>query len=100
MCKSYVAYVRVSTAKQGASGLGLEAQEAAVAAFIAGKGADARLLASYTEVEFGKLDNRPQLAKALEHAKLTGSTLLIAKLDRLSARGRGKLSPRRGSAWP
>ena len=62
----------------------LEAQQAAVAAFIASKGADAKLLKSYTEVESGKRDDRPELAKALDHARLTGATLLIAKLDRLS----------------
>jgi DNA invertase Pin-like site-specific DNA recombinase len=84
MCR-YIAYFRVSTAKQGRSGLGLEAQEAAAQAFIAGRGADAALLASYTEVESGKRnDNRPELARAMEHARLTGATLLIAKLDRLS----------------
>ena len=83
MCR-YVAYYRVSTAKQGKSGLGLEAQEAAAATFIASKGADAKLLASYTEVESGKRDDRPELARAMEHARLTGATLLIAKLDRLS----------------
>jgi DNA invertase Pin-like site-specific DNA recombinase len=84
MCKNYVAYYRVSTAKQGKSGLGLEAQRSAVRDFVAGKGQDARLLASYTEVESGKKAKRPELAKALEHAKLTGATLLIAKLDRLA----------------
>jgi DNA invertase Pin-like site-specific DNA recombinase len=84
MCRSFVAYYRVSTAKQGASGLGLEAQQSAASAFITSKGADAKLLASYTEVESGKRDDRPQLAKALDHARLTGATLLIAKLDRLS----------------
>ena len=85
MCKSYVAYFRVSTVKQGKSGLGLEAQKADVAGFIAARGADAKLLAGYTEVESGKRDrNRPELAKAMAHAKLTGSTLLIAKLDKLS----------------
>jgi DNA invertase Pin-like site-specific DNA recombinase len=84
MCRNFVAYYRVSTAKQGASGLGLEAQEAAATAFIAGKRADAKLLASYTEVESGKRDDRPELLKALDHARLTDSTLLIAKLDRLS----------------
>jgi DNA invertase Pin-like site-specific DNA recombinase len=84
MCRNFVSYLRVSTAKQGASGLGLEAQQAAVAAFIAGKGADAKLMASYIEVESGKRDDRPELARAMEHARLTGATLLIAKLDRLS----------------
>jgi DNA invertase Pin-like site-specific DNA recombinase len=84
MCKRYIAYRRVSTDQQGRSGLGLEAQEAAVKAFIEGRGADAKLLATYTEVESGKHDARPELVKAMDHAKLTGSTLLIAKLDRLS----------------
>jgi DNA invertase Pin-like site-specific DNA recombinase len=84
MCRNFVAYTRVSTESQGRSGLGLEAQQAAVAAFIANRGNDAKLLKSYTEVESGKRDNRPELAKALDHARLTGATLLIAKLDRLS----------------
>ncbi len=84
MCRNFVSYLRVSTAKQGASGLGIEAQQAAVSAFIAGKAADAKLLASYVEVESGRRDDRPELAKAMEHARLTGATLLIAKLDRLS----------------
>jgi DNA invertase Pin-like site-specific DNA recombinase len=85
MCKNYVAYLRVSTEKQGRSGLGIEAQQTAVAGFIAGKGVDAKLVASFTEVESGRRsDNRPELTKAMEHAHLTGSTLLIAKLDRLS----------------
>jgi DNA invertase Pin-like site-specific DNA recombinase len=85
MCRHYVAYYRVSTAKQGRSGLGLEAQQAAALAFIEGKGRDAKLLASFTEVESGKsAEGRPELAKAMEHARLTGATLLIAKLDRLS----------------
>lgn len=83
MC-NYVAYYRVSTERQGKSGLGLEAQEAAVLAFVSGRGAEAKLLASFTEVESGKNDERPELAKALKQAKLTGATLLIAKLDRLS----------------
>jgi DNA invertase Pin-like site-specific DNA recombinase len=84
MCRNFVAYYRVSTAKQGASGLGLEAQKAAATAFITGKGADAKLLASYKEVESGKREDRPELARALDHARVTGATLLIAKLDRLS----------------
>jgi DNA invertase Pin-like site-specific DNA recombinase len=83
MCR-YVAYFRVCTAKQGKSGLGLEAQQSAVAAFIAAKAADAQLLASFTEVESGKHSDRPELAKAMEKARLTGAVLLIAKLDRLS----------------
>ena len=61
----------------------VEAQQAAVVAFIAGKGDDAKLLASYLEIESGKRDDRPELAKTLDHARLTGATLLVAKLDRL-----------------
>lgn len=75
----YVAYYRVSTAKQGTSGLGLAAQEVAVRAFIAGEP-----IAAFTEVESGKREDRPQLAAALSHAKKHKATLVIAKLDRLS----------------
>jgi DNA invertase Pin-like site-specific DNA recombinase len=79
--KQYIAYYRVSTARQGVSGLGLEAQEAAVAAFVAGRG---ELVNFYREVESGKNNERVELAKAFEEAKRTGATLVIAKLDRLS----------------
>jgi len=75
-------YYRVSTAKQGRSGLGLEAQRAAIEAFCAGRNCEP--LAEYVEIESGKRDDRPELAKALHHAKVTGATLVIAKLDRLS----------------
>jgi DNA invertase Pin-like site-specific DNA recombinase len=77
-----IAYYRVSTAKQGRSGLGLEGQEAAVAAFVAQRGCN--VLATYQEVESGKLADRPQLAKALAHAKRSKATLVVAKLDRLA----------------
>ena len=77
-----VAYHRVSTAKQGSSGLGLEAQQASIEAYAARIGAS--LVSSFTEVESGKQNDRPQLQKALHHAKVTGSVLVIAKLDRLS----------------
>lgn len=75
----HVAYYRVSTAKQGNSGLGLEAQRKAVADFL-----DTKPIAEYTEVESGKRNDRPQLEAALAYAKLTGATLVVAKLDRLS----------------
>lgn len=77
-----VAYHRVSTAKQGSSGLGLEAQRASIESYSATIGAS--LVAFYTEVESGKDNERPELLKALHHAKVTGSVLVIAKLDRLS----------------
>lgn len=78
----YVAYLRVSTARQGRSGLGLEAQQAAIDAFVTQR--HAPVLQTFTEVESGKLAERPELAKALHLARVTGATLLIAKLDRLS----------------
>lgn len=82
MTTKLVAYHRVSTAKQGSSGLGIDAQQAAIEAYRARIGAS--LMASYTEVESGKNNERPELLKALHHAKVTGSVLVIAKLDRLS----------------
>ena len=78
-----VNYYRVSTAKQGRSGLGLEAQRAAIETFCASRGCEP-LNPEYVEVESGKRDDRPELAKALHHAKVTGAVLVIAKLDRLS----------------
>ena len=78
----FVAYYRVSTAQQGRSGLGLEAQRTAVLAFL---NVGARgLSGEFTEVESGKRADRPQLAQALATCRLTGATLVIAKLDRLS----------------
>lgn len=77
-----VAYERVSTARQGLSGLGLEAQRKVIGDFAAARGAE--VLARFTEVESGRKADRPELAKALHLAKVTGSTLVIAKLDRLS----------------
>lgn len=77
-----VAYERVSTARQGRSGLGLEAQRRQIAEFAATRGAE--VLARFTEVESGRKADRPELAKALHHDKVTGATLVIAKLDRLS----------------
>jgi len=77
-----IPYYRVSTRKQGRSGLGLEAQQAEVWSFASRN--NGRILAEYTEVETGKREDRPELAKAIAHAKLSGATLVIAKLDRLA----------------
>jgi len=80
--KRYVAYLRVSTDKQGRSGLGLEAQRETIATYLWGTGGEA--IAEFVEVESGKLNTRPQLSAAMYRAKVTGAKLLIAKLDRLS----------------
>lgn len=80
MTTKYVAYYRVSTDRQGLSGLGLDAQRAAVAKHIGA----AELVAEFTEIESGRKNDRAQLAAALATAKRTKSTLVIAKLDRLA----------------
>lgn len=79
---SFVAYYRVSTAKQGSSGLGLEAQQRAVRDYL--NGGDWKLVAEVTEVESGKSADRPKLDEAMRLCRLHGATLIIAKLDRLS----------------
>ena len=78
----FVGYERVSTARQGASGLGLAAQRSAIEGYARSRGAE--VAAIFTEVESGRKADRPELARAIQHARLTGSTLLIARLDRLS----------------
>ena len=82
----FVAYYRVSTAQQGHSGLGLDAQREAVMRYLSNGGWPP--LAEFTEVETGKganaLDRRPQLQAALAHARKHKATLIIAKLDRLA----------------
>lgn len=80
--KSLVAYLRVSTKKQGKSGLGLEAQRAAVAEYAKREGL--RIVAEYVEVESGKKASRPELAKALNHCRAARASLAVAKLDRLA----------------
>jgi DNA invertase Pin-like site-specific DNA recombinase len=80
--KKIVCYLRVSTARQGSSGLGLDAQLLAVQRYAVDH--PASIIATFTEVETGKLNTRPQLTQALHLAKVTGATLVIAKLDRLS----------------
>lgn len=83
---TFIAYYRVSTARQGVSGLGLEAQQAAVRAFL--NGGSHALLHEFQEIETGKgwnaLARRPKLKAALETCREVGATLVIAKLDRLS----------------
>jgi len=84
--QKYVAYYRVSTAKQGRSGLGLEAQKEAARQFV--ESGTRKLLEEFTEVETGKgsnaLEKRPQLQAAMQYARKHRATLLIAKLDRLA----------------
>lgn len=78
----YIGYCRVSTEKQGKSGLGLEAQEAAIRDYI--QACSGELVKLYVEVESGKKDDRPILANAINHSQLIGARLVIHKLDRLS----------------
>lgn len=86
MAKPAIGYVRVSTAQRGRSGLGLEAQQAALDRFAQAEGFD--LLATFYEVETGKgadaLDRRPKLADALKLARKRKAPVIVAKLDRLS----------------
>jgi DNA invertase Pin-like site-specific DNA recombinase len=80
---NFVAYYRVSTEKQGRSGLGLDAQQMTVEGYL--NGGAWRLVGEFVEVESGKRsDNRPQLAAAMTAARIRNATLIIAKLDRLS----------------
>ena len=78
----FIAYYRVSTARQGRSGLGLDAQRHAVQEHL--NGGRWRILEEVTEIESGKRNDRPQLARALGLCRLHGATLVIAKLDRLA----------------
>ena len=86
LLRKFVAYYRVSTQKQGLSGLGLEAQKIEVSAYL--KETEWQLIDEYTEIETGKgsnaLDKRPQLRAALDYSRKQGATLIIAKLDRLA----------------
>ena len=76
----FITYYRVSTARQGRSGLGLEAQKSAVATYLAGR----EVISEFTEVESGTKNDRPQLAAALAACRVHKAVLVIAKLDRLA----------------
>lgn len=78
----FISYLRVSTERQGRSGLGLEAQRKGVTDYL--NGGDWTLLREFVEIESGKNNARPQLVAAMAECRLTGATLVIAKLDRLS----------------
>ena len=78
----FISYLRVSTDKQGRSGLGIEAQREAVTSYL--NGGRWTLVAEYMETESGKRADRPKLAAALSHAKAIGAKLVFAKLDRLT----------------
>jgi DNA invertase Pin-like site-specific DNA recombinase len=80
--RRYVTYGRVSTARQSASGLGLEAQREAVSRYVAAQGG--RIVAEFIEVESGKKIDRPQLAAALAACRRHRAVLVIARLDRLA----------------
>jgi DNA invertase Pin-like site-specific DNA recombinase len=81
MAEKWISYLRVSTDRQGKSGLGIEAQRAAVADFLNG---DRKLVKEYVEVESGKRADRPKLSEAIQACRAYGGKLVIAKLDRLS----------------
>lgn len=78
---AFIAYFRVSTDRQGRSGLGLDAQREAVKSYVAGHGSIAE---EFTEVESGKRNERPQLALALTACRRQSAVLVIARLDRLA----------------
>lgn len=78
----FVTYYRVSTDKQGRSGLGLEAQRTTVMNYL--NGGNWEVVGEYIEIESGKKDDRPELQKALRDCRLKGARLIVAKLDRLS----------------
>ncbi|KAA6313651.1 DNA-invertase hin, partial [termite gut metagenome] len=80
--EKYISYYRVSTAKQGQSGLGLESQRDIVSRYVESQ--KGLLFSEYTEVESGKKNDRKELAKALMECKVQNAILIVAKLDRLS----------------
>ena len=78
----FIAYYRVSTTKQGNSGLGLNAQKSMIHSYL--NGGSWLLLDEFTEIESGKKDNRPELSKAIRLCRLKNAKLIVSKLDRLS----------------
>ena len=78
----FVAYYRVSTDRQGRSGLGLEAQRAAVATYL--NGGNWKIVAEFTEIESGRKSDRPELDKALAAARLHRSPLVVSKVARFT----------------
>lgn len=80
----YVTYKRVSTDKQGRSGLGMEAQERDIKLYLSNYAEGAEVVAEFVEVQSGAKENREELTKALDLCRKTGATLLVSKLDRLS----------------
>ena len=78
----FIAYYRVSTDKQGKSGLGIEAQRQAVTAHL--NGGNWKIIAEFTEVESGRRSDRPQLEAALKAARLRHATIVVSKVDRLT----------------
>lgn len=80
--EAFVAYLRVSTDKQGASGLGLDAQRSAIERHLHGAGGE--LVAEFLEIESGKKNDRPEIARAIAACRAHRATLIIAKLDRLA----------------
>lgn len=79
---NFISYLRVSTAKQGRSGLGLEAQRKAVDDYL--NGGTWKVLEEFVEVESGRNNKRPKLAEAIALCRATGATLVVAKIDRLA----------------
>jgi len=78
----FIAYYRVSTARQGKHGLGIDAQRAAVSTYL--NGGDWSIVGEFTEVESGKRSDRPELDKALAAARLHRASLVVSKVDRLT----------------
>jgi DNA invertase Pin-like site-specific DNA recombinase len=81
-CRRYVAYYRMSTSKQARASFSLEAQQAAIANYVAAN--PGKLIAEYSETRSGTKSHRPKLAEAVQVCRIFGAVLLIARLDRLA----------------